>query len=158
MTFKQAGWTLGPVSASGKRRTLTLHGIGKLRLFWSRELEGRVKTVTLKRDTCVDWFVLFSCDGVPECVLPTAGGAVGIDMGLESFLTTSDGKHIANARPRRAASAEVRKAQRVVSKRARGAHLGRMPRDAWPSAIAPSSARAGIPITRMRARWCSSAT
>lgn len=33
LTFKQAGWSLGSVSASGKKRTLTLHGIGTVRLF-----------------------------------------------------------------------------------------------------------------------------
>jgi putative transposase len=120
LTFKQAGWSLGPVSSSGKKRTLTLHGIGKLRVFWSRELQGRVKTVTLKRDLCGDWFVLFSCDDVPETFLEPTGTAIGIDLGLESFLTTSDGEHVANPRPLRAASAGVRKAQRVVSKRTRG--------------------------------------
>ncbi len=120
LTFKKAGWTLGPVSASGKKRTLTLHGIGKMRVFWSRVLEGRVKTVTLKRDACGDWFVLFSCDDVPQRLLPSTDSTIGIDLGLESFLTTSDGEHIANPRPLRVASAGMRKAQRVVSKRARG--------------------------------------
>ncbi len=28
LTFKQAGWSLAPVSSSGKKRTFTLHGIG----------------------------------------------------------------------------------------------------------------------------------
>jgi putative transposase len=120
LTFKQAGWSLGPVSTSGKKRTLTLHGIGKMRVFWSRALEGLVKTVTLKRDACGDWFVLFSCDDVPERLLPSTGSTIGIDLGLESFLTTSDGEHVANPRPLRAATAGMRKAQRVVSKRARG--------------------------------------
>ena len=108
------------MSSSGKKRTLTLHGIGKLRLFWSCELEGRIKTVTLKRDACGEWFILFSCDEVPERILPRTGAVIAVDLGLESFLTTSDGEHVANPRPMRVASAGVRKAQRVVSKRARG--------------------------------------
>lgn len=120
LTFKQAGWKLGPVSASGKRRTLTLHGIGTVRLFWSRDLDGRVKTVTLRRDRCGDWWVTCSCDEVPEHLLPTTDRAVGLDVGLEAFVTTSDGDRIANPRPLRAATAGLRKAQRVVSKRHKG--------------------------------------
>jgi putative transposase len=103
------------VSASGKKRTLTLHGISKARVFWSRELEDRVRTLTLKRDACGDWFVLFSCDDVPERLLPSTDSTIGIDLGLESFLTTSDGEHITNPRPLRIASTGLRKAQRVVS-------------------------------------------
>ncbi len=121
LTFRQeCGWKLGPVSASGKKRSITMQGIGTFRLFWSRDLEGEVKTVTLKRDRCGDWFVTFACDDVPARPLPTTGATVGIDLGLESFLTTSDGAHVANPRPLRAASAGLRKAQRVVSKRVRG--------------------------------------
>ena len=120
LTFKQAGWALGPVSASGQKRTLTLHGIGTFRLFWSRELEGRVKTVTLRRDRCGDWWATFSCDDVPERLLPATGAAAGIDVGLEAFLTTSDGDRVENPRPLGAATAGLRKAQRVVSKRRKG--------------------------------------
>jgi putative transposase len=120
LTFKQAGWTLGPVSASGKKRTLTLHGIGTVRLFWSRDMEGRVKTVTLRRDRCGDWWVTFSCDDVPEHPLPATGAVAGLDVGLEAFLTTSHGERVTNPRPLVAATAGLRKAQRVVSKRRKG--------------------------------------
>lgn len=67
--------------------------------------------------------MLFSCDDVRECVLPTTGQSVGIDLGLESFLTTCHGEHVTNPRLLRDASAGVRKAWRVVSKRARGGTL-----------------------------------
>lgn len=120
LTFKQAGWKLGPVSASGKKRPLTLHGIGTFRLFWSRAMEGRVKTVTLRRDRCGDWGVTFSCDDVPERPLPLTGEAVGLDVGIEVFVTTSDGERVENPRPLVAATAGLRKAQRVVSKRRKG--------------------------------------
>lgn len=117
-----------------------------------------MKTVTLKRDTCGDWFVLFSCDDVPKCVLPSTGAVVGIDLGLESFLTASEGEHIANPRPMRGASAGVRKAQRVVSNRARGGTRRKKACDAWPHAIAPSSARVLIFTPRPHAGSCSSTT
>lgn len=125
LTFKQAGWKLGPVSASGRKRSVTLHGIGTVRMFWSRAIEGRVKTVTLKRDRCGDWWVTFSCDEVPAHPLAATGRAVGLDVGLEAFVTTSDGDRIANPRPLVVAAAGLRKAQRVVAKRRRGSQRRR---------------------------------
>lgn len=65
LTFRHAsGWTLGPRSPSGNTRTITVQGIGTLRLRWTRELHGRVQTVTLKRDRWDHWWVVFSCDDV----------------------------------------------------------------------------------------------
>lgn len=113
VTFRQHGWKLDG-------RYLTLRGIGRLKLFLSRPVEGKVKTVTLKRDRCGDWFVTFVCDTVPEKPLPETGGAVGVDVGLKSFLATSDGEHVPNPRHLRAAEAELKRAQRKVSKKKRG--------------------------------------
>lgn len=118
LTFRRSGW-----KRSGNR--LTLKGIGILKLFWSRDLQGTVKTVTLRRDSCGDWWVAFSCDDVPASTLAPVGSAVGVDVGLESFLTTSDGEHVANPRPMRTEQAAVARAQRRVSKRAKGGHRRR---------------------------------
>jgi putative transposase len=113
LTFKQAGWKL-------EGRRLTLQGIGTLRLFLSREIQGKTKTVTLCRDRCGDWFVVFSCDDVPCDVLPATGETVGIDVGLTQFLSTSDGEFVANPRHLRMAETELKRTQRRVSKRKRG--------------------------------------
>ncbi|HET9948795.1 MAG TPA: transposase [Longimicrobiales bacterium] len=117
LTFKQTGWKLGP---SGAKRTLTLRGIGDVKLFWSRDTEGQIKTVTLKRDRCGDWFVTFSCDGVPERPLPETGEAVGVDLGLEKFLTTSSGEVVENPRHLRGAEVRLKRTSRRVSKRRKG--------------------------------------
>lgn len=113
MTFKQTGWKL-------EGRRLTLQGIGTAKLFLSRPIEGRIKTVTLRRDRCGDWWVTFSCDGVPKRPLPETGKAVGIDVGLEKFLATSDGEFVENPRHLRRAEAALKRTQRRVSKRKRG--------------------------------------
>jgi putative transposase len=120
LTFKQAGWALGPVAPSGKKRTLTLHGIGTVKLFWSREITGRIKTVTLKRDACGDWFVTFSCDQVPPRELDVSDAVGAIDVGLEAMLTESDGSREENMRPAKSAQARIARRQRIASKRKKG--------------------------------------
>jgi putative transposase len=118
MTYRRYGWSLDG-------RHLTLRGIGRIKLHLSRPVEGTVKTVTLKRDSRGDWWVTFSCEGVPARPLPDTGQAVGVDLGLSSFVTTSDGEHIENPRHLRTAEADLRRAQRRVSRRKRGGNRRR---------------------------------
>lgn len=113
ITFDVSGWKL-----DGKR--LALRGIGNVKLFLHRPIQGRVRTVTLRRDRCGDWFVTFACDNVPAKPLPTTGRAIGVDLGLASFLTTSDGQQVANPRHLRVCEVRVKREQRIVSKRKRG--------------------------------------
>jgi putative transposase len=113
ITFRQRGWKLDG-------RHLTLRGIGRIKLHLSRPIEGTAKTVTLKRDRCGDWWVTFSCEGVPARPLADTGRAIGVDLGLTSFLATSDGETVDNPRHLRTAEADLRRAQRRVSRRKRG--------------------------------------
>lgn len=114
LTFRRgSGWRLDG-------RHLAMQGIGTVKLFLSRPVEGTIKTVTLKRDGCGDWWVVFVCEGVPAKPLPATGEKVGIDLGLSHYAALSDGKLIENPRPLRAAEHGVRHAQRRVAKKARG--------------------------------------
>jgi putative transposase len=55
----------------------------------SREIEGQIKTVTIKRETG-HWYVSFCCEVEPSKQELTAQ-AIGIDMNLENFYTDSNG-------------------------------------------------------------------
>lgn len=101
-------------------RRLTLQGIGTAKLFLSRPIEGTVKTVTLRRDQCGDWWATFSCVAVANDILPEAGANIGIDLGLSSFIATSDGEVVANPRPLIAEDAKRRRVQRSISKQKKG--------------------------------------
>ena len=87
-TLKQAGWKLD--ETAGKIR------IGKrwYGYFQSRKIEGKVKTVTLKRDAVGDIYVYLVCDVQSEQVEKRTGKSVGFDFGLKQFLTGSDGHDI----------------------------------------------------------------
>lgn len=109
---------VGRVKVEGRR--ITFRGIGTVRLFMSRPIEGRIKTVTLRRDACGDWWVTISCDDVPMKPLPATGKSIGVDVGLAQFATMNDGTTIANPRYLRVAEAALKRTQRRVSKRKRG--------------------------------------
>lgn len=90
-----------------------LQGVGHVRVHQHRPVQGRVKTVSVKREAN-RWFVVLSCDDVPAEPLPETGHAVGIDMGVEHFATTSDGEHFANPRHAQRAADELAEAQREL--------------------------------------------
>ncbi|GAB3718174.1 RNA-guided endonuclease InsQ/TnpB family protein [Nocardiopsis oceani] len=74
-----------------------LQGVGHVRAHQHRPIQGRVKTVSIKREGD-RWYVVLACDQVPAEPLPSTGAIVGIDMGIASFATTSDGTHLPNPR------------------------------------------------------------
>jgi len=102
---------------------LYCQGIGDLKVKWHRPLQGKIKTVTLKRESG-RWYVCFSVE-VEASPLPESMEAVGIDVGLEAFATLSDGTRIENARYFKTAQARLRRAQRKVARRKRGGHRRR---------------------------------
>lgn len=89
-TYTQAGWKL-------EDGLLLLAKCGPIKVRWSREIEGDIKTVTIKR-RAGQWHVCFSCDNVPVPQYPATGKAVGIDLGIEALATTSEGERFENAK------------------------------------------------------------
>ena len=88
---------------------LVLSKIGRIAVRWSRPLEGRPKTVTIRREAD-GWYACFSCADVPIQPLPLTGQETGIDLGLESFATLADGSQIANPRILQLAEQHLRRA------------------------------------------------
>ena len=96
-----------------------LQGIGHVRVHQHRPVRGRVKTISVKREGR-RWYVILSCDDVPAEPLPTTGAVVGIDMGVASLVTTSDGTQVANPRHLAATADRLAAAQRDLAGKKRG--------------------------------------
>lgn len=97
-------------------------GVGHVKVKQHRPVVGKVKTVSVKREG-KRWYVVLTADQEQPEPLPATGAVVGIDMGIASFLTTSDGEHIDNPRHGRKAAAKLETAQRAL------AQFGRVRRD-----------------------------
>lgn len=95
-----------------------LKGIGHIRVHQHRAVKGRIKTIAARREGG-HWFVILSCDDVPTEPLEPVGATVGIDMGVTSFLTTSDGEHVPNPRHLAAAAGQLKAAQQNLTRKQR---------------------------------------
>ncbi|TDE43014.1 transposase [Nonomuraea mesophila] len=96
-----------------------LQGVGHVRVHRHRPVRGQVKTISVTREGS-RWFVVLSCDDVPAEPLPATGVVAGIDMGVASLVTTSDGQHLTNPRHLAASAGRLADAQRVLARKQRG--------------------------------------
>ena len=119
--YKTTGWKL-----SEDRRHLSLtdgFGIGSLKLLGSRDLsfysKEQIKRVRVVRRA--DGYYAQFCVAVDrtEDLAPT-GRTVGLDVGLESFYTDSNGGKVENPRYLRKAEKRLKQVQRRVSRKKRG--------------------------------------
>ena len=98
-----------------------LQGIGHVKVSAHRDVLGRVKTIQVRREGR-RWMLILSCDDVPTTPMPATGRQVGIDVGIASFATTSDGDHVHNPRWARTAAARLSAAQQRLARANRGSH------------------------------------
>jgi putative transposase len=100
-------------------RRVYLQGIGHVRVTVHRQVQGRVKTIQVRREGR-RWMLVLSCDEVPTRPLKPTGAAVGVDVGIASFATSSDGQHVPNPGWGRVAAARLGAAQQVLARKQRG--------------------------------------
>lgn len=116
VVFKQCGWAY----LGGNRIRFGKH---VYKFVKSREIEGRIKTVTLKRDNRDRFWVVFSCEK-EENQSQVAGSinTAGFDFGLKTFLTCSDGTTVNSPQFFRSNMAEIAKRNRELASKKKGSN------------------------------------
>ncbi len=123
--FKGKGWydsfTYPQMGFKLEDNILYLSKIGNVRVKMHREVEGDIKRIIIKHSARKKWYVsiITECESV-EIPERNMEHVVGIDMGLSSFATLSDGTSIPNPRFFRMEEKELAKASRKLSKAAKG--------------------------------------
>src|SRR3984893_10926812 len=112
-TFPQSGFSLT------HDNRVTLSKIGSVKMVYHRPIKGKVKTCTIQKSSTGKWYISFSVECEPERLLDVPS-QVGIDVGLKSFATLSNGEEIANPRFFRKEEKVLAKVQRKHSKLAKG--------------------------------------
>jgi len=79
-------------------KKLTVTPFGEIAVKKHREVKGEIKTLTLKREASGKWFAIFTAEDEKPMPKENHGEAIGIDLGLITFATLSNGKMIKNPR------------------------------------------------------------
>ena len=113
-TLKQAGYKF----LGGNRVKIG----NRVYQYWnSREIEGTVKTLTIKRTPLGELFMVVVVDSIsePEVTFET-GKIAGFDFGLRTFLTCSEGFQIESPQFLKASLSDIRNASKQHSKKLKG--------------------------------------
>ena len=123
--FKGEGWYKSftyPDSETGYKldgSKLTLSKIGSIRIFKHREVEGKIKTCTIKKDNQGHWHAILVSE--VEDVSPIEPKtAIGVDVGLKSLVALSSGETVEYPRYYVKAEKKLEVAQRNLSRKKKG--------------------------------------
>ncbi len=119
--YKTSGWAL-----SDDRKSITFtdkKGIGKLKLKGTKDLNfyqpDQIKRVRLVKRA--DGYYVQFCISVDRTeILPATGNTIGLDVGLKSFYTDSNGLEVENPKFYHAVEVKMKRAQRLVSRKIKG--------------------------------------
>ena len=110
-TYPQSGFAL-------QENAVKLSKIGTIKAVVHRHIEGKIKNCTIRKQNG-KWFACFAVECADE-ISPETNEAVGIDVGLSSFATFSNGEQMENPRFYRRDEKALAKAQRRMAKFEKG--------------------------------------
>ena len=88
----------------------------------SRDWKGKIKTITVKRDRCGDFWLIVTTDWVDSEILPKSGKSVGYDFGMKTYLVASDFRDIVAPLFFKEAANENKKLSRAISSKVKGSN------------------------------------
>jgi putative transposase len=112
LNYPQFGFSLG--------NKLKVTPFGEINIKKHREIKGKIKTLSLKKEASGKWFATFCVEQEPKKTMQNKGEKVGIDLGLITFATLSDGTAIKNPRHLKKYEDRLAWQQRILSRKKRG--------------------------------------
>ncbi|NEQ71904.1 MAG: IS200/IS605 family element transposase accessory protein TnpB [Okeania sp. SIO2C9] len=110
--FRKGGFKVG-------EHKVYLAKIGKLKIVWSRELPTAPSSVTVIKDSAHRYFLSFVVEIQPE-ILSKTDNSVGIDLGIKTFATLSNGTKVDAPKPLKKRIKKLRKLNKSLSHKTKG--------------------------------------
>lgn len=102
--------------------TIKLPKVGKVKIVLSREVIGKIKTVTISKDSVGHYYasVLMDDGVIPPEPVKSVESSIGIDMGIHDFVTTSTGEKVANLRFLKRSLRNLKRKQQSLARKKKG--------------------------------------
>jgi putative transposase len=104
-----------PQNVSVDGNSIRVPKVGRVKAIIHRQPEGVLKSATIKQEAG-KWYVVFVSHVELPDVPATANNPIGIDVGLESFVTLSNGEKVAPPKFYRKAERKLARLQRQLSR------------------------------------------
>ena len=96
--------------------------VGLVKAIISRPIEGRIVSATIKQVPSGKYFIVFTCVDIPEPPRSKTGKAIGIDLGITTLVTTSDGQKIEGVADTQKLDKKLAREQRKLSRKKKGSN------------------------------------
>ena len=98
-------------------KSLQLPKLGFIKFRCGKEIIGKIKRVTVTRDNDGKYYASITCENVPYKMHDSTGSVVGIDLGIKSLVTTSDGIKSGPCNKYRKSLQRLKRSQRRMSRK-----------------------------------------
>lgn len=95
-------------------------GLVKARI--SRPIQGTITSATIKQTPSGKYFIVFTCTDIPQPPKSKTGKAIGIDLGIKTLVTTSDGEKIGSLEGTKKLEKKLAREQRKLSRKKKGSN------------------------------------
>lgn len=103
------------------KKAICIPKLGWVNWIKHRPLQGRIKSITIKQ-IGQNWFVSVLCEQEDDVALNEVSSVIGLDFGLHSFLTDSNGNKTESPKIYRKKQKDLKKRQRKLSRCAKGSN------------------------------------
>lgn len=119
-TYNQSGFSI--IQRDQIHDLLCLSKIGNIPMVMHRDIDGKIKQLTVKHEPSGKWFVSIIAENNNEIIKTNNTKQVGIDLGLENYAYDSDGHHIDHPRCLNKSLRKLAKEQRQLSRKKKGSN------------------------------------
>jgi putative transposase len=113
LTYPQSGF-------KPEKKKVSISKIGRVNFVNHREMEGKIKMMSIKQTKSQEWYITFSVEKEDTPLFSNNKPQVGIDLGLKEYATLSDGTRILNPRISDKSIDKLKTIQRRLSNKKRG--------------------------------------
>jgi putative transposase len=113
LTYPQFGFEM-------ERKRVCLSKIGKINFVNHREIEGDAKTLSIKHTKSGQWFITVAVERNDKELASNGKPYVGMDLGLRTYATLSDGSSIENEGIKRQSEQKIARLHRRISSKKKG--------------------------------------
>jgi putative transposase len=99
---------------------IRLPKLGLVKCSISKQIKGEILSATISRTPSGKYYISVLCKDIEIEELPKTGAQVGLDVGIKTFVVTSDNEEIANPKYQKLSEKKLAKLQRALAKKTKG--------------------------------------
>lgn len=109
-------------SINTETKLLNIPKLPPIKIVLHREIEGNTKSVNISKTPSGKYFASILCEVEKDVNPKKEGKEIGIDLGLKSFLVTSDGETVESPKYLRKSEEKLKYLQRLISQKVNGSN------------------------------------